>query len=237
VRDAGVLRGLSKWTVAAPPLALGTFDESASGPPTTPKTHPQCCGTDLSMTLVQMHHSPQGSALDGRQPARTSRRSSPPNALLNSMAEIARKVGQRKGLARADTEDLVQRVLLTCLGNLERISEGSERGFATAVASREVQHLKRAYCRRREVGWDEAAPPSTGKPGLDEQVHRRRTLQRASAVLAELDEAARSAWLWHELDGMSCAQIAAQSGLAVGTVKSQLRRARCQLSQRLPQSA
>lgn len=149
--------------------------------------------------------------------------------LYRSYAPFIRRLGLRQGVHDADADDLVQRVFLVFFSKLVRIRPGCERAYLLSIAMREAGHVRRTYSRRAETESEALGPASSGALRIDEQVHRRHLLARASLALSELAEPVRKTWLAFELAGRSCRQIASSDGVPLGTVKSRLRRARREL--------
>jgi RNA polymerase sigma-70 factor, ECF subfamily len=133
---------------------------------------------------------------------------------------------ERLGVARSDVDDVRQRVWLTLSRYMDKLQPGSERAFLFAVARREAGHTRRSYRRRAEVtraDFDEFV--SSALAG-EELVHRRQLLERAQAVLQEMEHDLRVVLVLAEVDEASAREVAARLDIPIGTVKSRLRRAR-----------
>jgi len=157
--------------------------------------------------------------------------------LLIHHCQVVRQIARCHGVALADIDDVVQRVLLTVLGKVGQIRPGSERAFVVAVARYEAAHMRRTYYRRSELAEDAMPPRSSGQPRLDDWLHRRVMLSRVNAVLAEMDPKFCEVLVQSTIDGWSCERIARHAGLPVGTVKTRLRSARRELRRRMQASS
>jgi len=153
--------------------------------------------------------------------------------LLIHHCHAVRQIARCHGVALADVDDVVQRVLLTVLGKVGQIRPGSERAFVVAVARYEAAHMRRTYYRRSELNEESIPPRSSGQPRLDDWLHRRVMLSRVNAVLAEMDPKICEVLVQSTIDGWSCERIARHAGVPVGTVKTRLRSARRELRRRM----
>lgn len=153
--------------------------------------------------------------------------------LLIQHCHAVRQIARCHGVALADVDDVVQRVLLTVLGKVGQIRPGSERAFVVAVARYEAAHMRRTYHRRSELNEESIPPRSSGQPRLDDWLHRRVMLSRVNAVLAEMDPKFCEVLVQSTIDGWSCERIARHAGVPVGTVKTRLRSARRELKRRM----
>lgn len=153
--------------------------------------------------------------------------------LLMHHCHAVRQIARCHGVALADVDDVVQRVLMTVLGKVGQIRPGSERAFVLAVARYEAAHMRRTYYRRSELNEESIPPRSSGQPRLDDWLHRRVMLRRVNAVLAEMDPKFCEVLMQSTIDGWSCERIARHAGVPVGTVKTRLRSARRELRRRM----
>lgn len=153
--------------------------------------------------------------------------------LLIHHCHAIRQIARCHGVALADVDDVVQRVLLTVLGKVGQIRAGSERAFVVAVARYEAAHMRRTYYRRSELTEESIPPRSSGQPRLDDWLHRRVLLSRVNTVLAEMDPKFCEVLVQSSVDGWSCERIARHAGVPVGTVKTRLRSARRELKRRM----
>lgn len=129
----------------------------------------------------------------------------------------------------ADAEELTQKAFLRAWESLPRFRGASRFGtwlhrIAVNVA---LSHLRRAVreAERLQSGGDDAtgvAPDGDPGAGMD--------LERA---IAALPDGAREVFVLHEVEGYGHGEIAALTGIAVGTSKAQLHRARSLLREAL----
>jgi RNA polymerase sigma-70 factor (ECF subfamily) len=138
--------------------------------------------------------------------------------LMDSLAPwIARICG---AIALEHAEDAAQEALLQVFRDLRTLREPAAlRGWARRIALREaVRHAQRARAERaRAAVPDEELSAARGAPSLAPDVR---------AVLAQLAPEQRAILVLRDLEGLSEQEAAAQLGLARGTVKSRLFRAR-----------
>jgi RNA polymerase sigma-70 factor (ECF subfamily) len=138
---------------------------------------------------------------------------------------IVWSIARRLSPTPADAEDAVQEIFLDIwrhAGRFDR-SLGSEKVFVTVLARRTlIDRLRGAKWRlRAEIPLDENwehEGPSTNRAERDVEVDEARQL------LARLPEVQQRVIALSLAHGMSHSQIAASTGLPVGTVKTMLRR-------------
>ena len=130
---------------------------------------------------------------------------------------IARICG---GIALEGGDDAAQEALVQVFRDLRSLREPAAlRGWARRIAVREaVRHAQRARSERRAAGEDAAALAADARdPGVAPDVR---------SVLAGLAPDQRAILVLRDLEGLSEDEAAAQLGVAKGTVKSRLSRAR-----------
>ena len=181
------------------------------------------------MTLSEKHDSGSTAPSNEAQDIEAQRQ----RLLLIQHCHAVRQIARCHGVALADVDDVVQRVLLTVLGKVGQIRLGSERAFVVAVARYEAAHMRRTYYRRSELAEEAIPPRSSGQPRLDDMLHRRVMLTRVNAALAEMDPKFCEVLVQSTIDGWSCERIARHAGVPVGTVKTRLRSARRELRRRM----
>jgi RNA polymerase sigma-70 factor, ECF subfamily len=138
---------------------------------------------------------------------------------------IARYGGLVHALARrfvgntADAEDAVQEIFISLWKNAAVFDarEGSEATFVAMVARRRlIDGLRRKPRDYGAMPADVPAPPPVQLPN-DEA-------QRAAAALAQLPAEQQKILRLAVLDGLSHAEVQRETGLPLGTVKTQIRR-------------
>jgi len=133
---------------------------------------------------------------------------------------------RRFGVPISAVDDATQQVFLVIAERLSEIKPESERAFAFGTALRVAQTLRRRAA--REGG--ELVPEERMAQGPlpDELAGQRRACERLDRMLEQLPDELRSVFVLFELEGMTSPEIAALTGIALGTVASRLRRARGQ---------
>jgi RNA polymerase sigma-70 factor (ECF subfamily) len=134
---------------------------------------------------------------------------------------------RRLGVRPDRVEDATQEVFIIVSRKLDRMELGREPRFLFAVALRVAANHRSAAPVRREVteadvGHDLSDPTPDAEALLD----RKRMRVLLDEVLDAMPAPLREVFVLHELEGLSGAEIAETSGLALGTVNSRLRRAR-----------
>ncbi|MGH9162720.1 MAG: RNA polymerase sigma factor [Vicinamibacteraceae bacterium] len=133
----------------------------------------------------------------------------------------------------ADAEDLLQEVFLTAYRKLGSFKGASSLGtwlYRLAVNAC-LDHL-RSRSARNDLRTDsldraEAPPVSAKDPAL---VPTRFDLERA---IRELPPASRSCFVLHDIEGFEHHEVASMLGIAVGTSKSQVHKARMKIRENL----
>ena len=143
-------------------------------------------------------------------------------------------IARRFSPTAADAEDATQEIFLDLWRSAARFdaSRGSERVFVTMIARRRLIDRMRSQKARREheIGGldDEAA-----QVGIDARIDRCAEADIARAALEELPQEQRKVIQLSIVDGLSHGEIAARSGLPLGTVKTLIRRGLIRVRQAL----
>ncbi len=159
--------------------------------------------------------------------------SSPPypdaSAVYAEHAEFVWKGLFRLGVRDSDLEDMVQEVFMVVHRRLSSF-DGSARmttwlfGIAMRVAS---TYHRRAHRRRERVtDFDNEslmAPPDASPEQVAAEQEARASLDR---ILGDMDIEKRATFVMFEIEGLPCQEIAALTGVPVGTVYSRLHGAR-----------
>jgi RNA polymerase sigma-70 factor, ECF subfamily len=122
-------------------------------------------------------------------------------------------------------DDLTQEVYVRALTSIPRFrGDASAKTWLFAVARRVAADEIRARQRQRRIADPDAEPTSTGAvihdPAGELELH---------ALVAELDEDRRSAFVLTQLLGWTYAEAAEACEVPVGTIRSRVARARAQL--------
>ncbi len=151
---------------------------------------------------------------------------------------IARYGGLVWGLARrflgntADAEDAVQDVFIELWKNAARYDpqRASEPTYVTMIARRRLIDRKRRSARVPAAQTLAEEPPAAERP---ERVEVEDEAARATAALNELREEERRVIQMAVFNGLTHEEIAAATGLPVGTVKTHIRRGLIRVRERL----
>jgi RNA polymerase sigma-70 factor, ECF subfamily len=142
---------------------------------------------------------------------------------------------QRFGVAGADLEDAFQEVFIVVQRKLELFDHSCELTTWLYGICRRVAAATRRRAHRRREHPVEAGSEDVEDPALNPE--EAAAVRQADALLARaldaMDLDLRAALVMFELDGLSCAQIATLSGVAIGTVYARLHAARKELARAL----
>lgn len=135
-------------------------------------------------------------------------------------------------------EDVVQEAFFSAYRNLERFSGPSFRAWLTRIALNASKDLLRKRKRRpsepypewEDEAWQPPAPESEGPEQVTLVAQQRAALARA---MEDITEDQRTAIILFDVQGYDYAEIAALTGVSVGTVKSRIHRGRVTLRERL----
>lgn len=131
-----------------------------------------------------------------------------------------------------EPEDAYQEIWAKVFAALPAFDPGGSASLKTWVVTIAHRSLVDRHRRRRTRGQVvplEALPPV--QADADERLVTRQRLARLEVALARLPEAQRRAVILHHLEGRSLDTIARDEGVATGTLKSRLHRARARLAQ------
>jgi RNA polymerase sigma-70 factor, ECF subfamily len=133
---------------------------------------------------------------------------------------------RRLGVRDADVEDVCQEVFLVV--HRRRASfdgRGAVRTWIYGICLRVASEYRRRPHRRREEVT--AEPPDPGAPPRqDEELERRRALERLDAALERLDDARRAVFVLYEIEQIPMTEVAAAVGVPLQTAYSRLYAAR-----------
>lgn len=131
----------------------------------------------------------------------------------------------------ADAEDLLQEIFLSAHRKLEGFRGESALGtwLYRLATNHCLDHLRSRAARMNQVTDaldDEPSMANVGSRGLAEQTVTKMDLERA---LARLPEGCRAAFVLHDVEGLEHREVAEALGIAEGTSKSQVHKARHRL--------
>lgn len=148
----------------------------------------------------------------------------------------------------AEAQDMAQEVFITCFKSIESFRGDSKLStwlyrVATNHCKNRIKYLKRR-ARGAKMSFDDLAETGVGEgdaasttvarvPGPSEVVEGRQMEQVIRIALAELDPEHREVIVLRDIENLPYEEIQAVTGLAAGTVKSRLHRARTALQQRV----
>lgn len=143
-------------------------------------------------------------------------------------------IARRFSPSVADAEDATQEIFLDLWRSAARFdaARGSERVFVTMIARRRLIDRMRSQQSRREheiQGLDDEA----AAVGIDARIDRCAEADIARAALEVLPPEQRKVIHLSIVDGLSHGEIAARSGLPLGTVKTLIRRGLLRVRQAL----
>jgi RNA polymerase sigma-70 factor (ECF subfamily) len=138
--------------------------------------------------------------------------------------ELVWRTLRRLGLGPEQAADATQQAFLIAAERLEDIRQGSERAFLFGTALRLARTAYRTG--RRWQLEDDMDHRADAGSRLEELVDRRRAVEVADKVLAQMDPTLLTVFVLFEIEGLSTPEIAELVGVPLGTAASRLRRAR-----------
>ena len=135
-------------------------------------------------------------------------------------------------------EDAVQEAFFSAYRNLERFSGTSFRAWLTRISVNAAHDILRKQKRRpsepypewEDDTWQPPAPASEGPEQVTIVGQQRSALARA---MAAVNDDQRTAIVLYDVQGYDYGEIAAMTGVSVGTVKSRIHRGRLALRELL----
>lgn len=146
-------------------------------------------------------------------------------ALLDRYGGLVWSLARRFCADRAEAEDAVQEIMVEVWKSVRQgrydASKGSETTFVATIARRRlIDRLRRRRLKTSELAMDVASPKAATTPA-DELTDEARA---ASEVLERLSEAQQTAIRMAVLHGLTHEEVAAATGMPLGTVKTHIRR-------------
>lgn len=158
-------------------------------------------------------------------------------AMMDNHFETVWRSLRRLGVPEAGADDAAQQVFVVASRRLDEITVGGERGYLMGIALRVASDARRTIARRREVSIDiELSGSSSAAAGSrqpDEALEQKRALATLAALLDEMPDPLREAFVLFELEELSAPEVAQVLDVPVGTVASRVRRARERLRESL----
>ncbi len=152
-------------------------------------------------------------------------------SLFRQHASFVANFLHRLGVGPAELDDLVQEVFLVAHRRGGFIEDGRARPttWLAEISIRVASVARRSRRRSREQPDQESVlDAQTSDIDPSRALETQQALDRVQAALDALDPERRAIFILFELEGESCAAIAAGFGIPVGTVYSRLHKARKQ---------
>lgn len=139
---------------------------------------------------------------------------------------------------RDAAEDAVQEAFFSAYRNLDRFSGTSFRAWLTRIAINAARDVLRKRKRRpsepypewEDDSWQPPAPAAENPEQVSMAAQQRAAIARAMAAIGD-DQ--RTAIVLYDVEGYGYGEIAAMTGVSVGTVKSRIHRGRLALREQL----
>lgn len=138
--------------------------------------------------------------------------------------ELVWRTLRRLGLGPEQAADAAQQAFLIAAERLGDIRTGSERAFLFGTAIRLARTAYRSG--RRFQLEDDMDHRADAGSRVEEVVDRRRAVELADRVLAQMEPSLLTVFVLFEIEGLSTPEIAELIGVPLGTAASRLRRAR-----------
>jgi len=153
--------------------------------------------------------------------------------LVELHIDFVARVLRNSGTPHAEIDDEVQRTFIVAARRLDDIRPGAEKSFLFRIAFNLAAHARRTAARRREVSADQAPEQVERFATPEALTDQKRMRELLDSVLEKMEEPLRAAFVLHEFEEMSTAEIADALGIPRGTVASRLRRARVEFRERV----
>jgi RNA polymerase sigma-70 factor (ECF subfamily) len=153
--------------------------------------------------------------------------------LVDLHIDFVARVLRNSGTPHAEIDDEVQRTFIVAARRLDDIRPGAEKSFLFRIAFNLAAHARRTAARRREVSADQAPEQVERFATPEALTDQKRMRELLDSVLEKMEEPLRAAFVLHEFEEMSTAEIADALGIPRGTVASRLRRARVEFRERV----
>lgn len=147
-------------------------------------------------------------------------------AIVRTHYSVMWRLARRWGLSESDADDVAQQAVIIASRRLAEITPGSERAFlfrATLFLASKVRRSRRRRNEEAVADWDEVADDV---PDPERLLEQRRARDELDAILQELPEPLRAAFVLFELEHQTQAEVAEVLQIPPGTVASRVRRSR-----------
>jgi RNA polymerase sigma-70 factor (ECF subfamily) len=130
------------------------------------------------------------------------------------------------GVPDASAEDVAQQTFCIAARKLEEIAAGGELPYLLSVAWRVSSEHRRAASRRPSASGDDVESIEAPLPSPERLLDQKRARAELQAVLDTMPAELRMVFVLFEIEELTAPEIAAATGVKLGTVTSRLRRAR-----------
>jgi RNA polymerase sigma-70 factor, ECF subfamily len=145
--------------------------------------------------------------------------------------ELFRRLARRHGVAARNAEDVGQEALLRGLEAEKRLDPGGDPApYRVTIAVNQARnHVRNARCRGEVLTSFDECEIQDECPTPEELLRRRQREQLTRQLIDQLDPKYRDLLIKHDLQEVPLAEIAAEQGLPLGTVKTRHWRAHKEL--------
>lgn len=130
-------------------------------------------------------------------------------------------------------DDAAQDVFLVAAKRIDEVRPGAEKSYLFSTAVRVAHAVRRRYVREQPTEDIEEAAGESGAVSPDALVDQKRAGALLASLLSGLSEELRSAFVLHEIEGMTLTEIAKIVDVPRATAASRVRRAREEFQRRL----
>lgn len=130
------------------------------------------------------------------------------------------------GIPEACAEDSAQQVFCVAARKLGEIQPGAELAFLLSTAWRVASEGRRNARRRPVAAEGDVDRLEADTPSPEQLVHQKEAREQLATILAAMPEQLRRVFVLYELDDLTLPEIAAATGVPLGTASSRLRRGR-----------
>jgi len=130
---------------------------------------------------------------------------------------------RRFGVREADLPDVCQEVFLVVYRKLPRFQGRSQvRTWLYGICIRSMSEYRRRSRRHREEAWGDDLSELCTPPAQEQELERRRALERLDAALDKLDDKKRVVFVLHAIEEIPMTEVAAAVGCPLQTAYSRL---------------
>lgn len=177
---------------------------------------------DPNAAVHGLIESPKAASMTSEEPHTRLRR------LVDDYFDAIYRAVKRFGAPTSLADDGVQQVFLVAASKLDSIEPASERAFLFGTAFRIAKELRRRVkdLPKTLEGEQALLSKADSSPDLEEIIDQKRARLLLDALLAEMPDELRAAFVLYEIEQLTVPEIAQALDIAAGTAASRLRRAR-----------